>query len=239
METAQPGPGWGWLDLFKALAATVVGAVLVGLLARTVVATLGLQAEERLVDPVFYVAGLGVYLAAILGVYLFGARKGGWGALGLRGAPALFFMLVPPLLIVQLLLIILVNSAVSVLAGGFENPQVDALTGGQVLQPGELLALLLLVAGVVPFAEELLFRGMLYPLLRARFGGAAAVLLNAALFAAAHVVLLLLPGLFVVGLLLAYLRERSGSIWPSVALHAAQNGTVLLLMNEALRQGWL
>jgi len=51
------------------------------------------------------------------------------------------------------------------------------------------------------------------------------------------VVPLLMPGLFVVGLLLAYLRERSGSIWPGVALHALQNGTALLLINEALKQG--
>ena len=236
-QAARPGPGWGWFDLLKALGTMVVGAILVGLAARGIVGAFDLRAEERLVDPIFYVAGLGVYLAAILGVYLFAARRAGWGALGLRGAPWLFFALVPPLLIVQLLLLVLVNSAVSLLAGGFENPQVDALTGGQALAPGELLALLLLVAGVVPFAEELLFRGMLYPLLRARLGAVTAVVLNAAIFAAAHVIWLLLPGLFVVGLILAFLRERSGSIWPSVALHAAQNGTALLLINEALRMG--
>jgi uncharacterized protein len=63
--------------------------------------------------------------------------------------------------------------------------------------------------------------------------------LNAALFAAAHVVTLLLPGLFVVGLFLAYLRERSGSIWPSVLLHALQNGVALLLINAALASGAL
>jgi hypothetical protein len=236
-ERAEREPGWSWNDLFLALAVTILGAALVVLAGRGLIATLGVRAEERLIDPAVYVVGAGVYLAAILGVYLFGARKAGWGALGLRGARWPYLAVVPLLLCVQLFLLVLVNSAVSALAGGFENPQVDALTGGRVLSTGELVALLILVAGLVPFAEELLFRGMLYPLLRRRMGAVLAVVLNAACFAAAHVVPLLLPGLFVVGLILAALRERSGSIWPGVFLHALQNGTALLLINEALRQG--
>jgi len=236
-ELRERGPGWGWGDLLMALVVTVVGGVALMFAARSLVDRLGLQVEQRMISPVFYLVGLGVYLAVVLGVYLFAARRAGWAALGLRGAGWRNFALVPPLFILELLLLVLVNSAVGQLAGGFENPQVDALTGGQTLGTGELLALLLLVAVVAPFAEELLFRGMLYPLLRARTGAFGAIVLSAAIFAAAHVVPLLMPGLFVVGLLLAYLRERSGSIWPGVALHALQNGTALLLINEALKQG--
>jgi membrane protease YdiL (CAAX protease family) len=232
------GPGWGWGDLLLALGVTVVGGAALALGARALVRLLGLTVEQRLISPALYLVGLGVYLSAVLGVYLFAARKAGWAALGLRRARSWRdFAIVPPLFVVGLTLVALVNAGVGLLAGGFENPQVDALTGGRTLAPGELLALLALVAGVVPFAEELFFRGMLYPLLRSRLAAALAIVLNAALFAAAHVVPLLLPGLFVVGLLLAYLRERSGSIWPSVCFHALQNGTALLLINAALAAG--
>lgn len=231
------GPGWSWGDLLLALAVTVVGGTLLTLLARFATAALGLEGGESLVAPALYLAGTGIYLAAILGVYLFAARRAGWAALGVRGAPWQRFAVVPALFVAELLLLALVNLGVGQLAGGFENPQVDALTGGAALGAGELAALLLLVAVVAPLAEELLFRGMLYPLLRVRMGPAPAILLNAALFAAAHVIPLLLPGLFVVGLFLAYLRERSGSIWPSVLLHAMQNATALLLINAALASG--
>ncbi len=239
VDDGRPAVGWGWGDLLMALVVMLVGGVVLALLARTVGTALSLTMEPRLISPVVYAAGLGIYLAAILGIYLFAARRAGWAALGLRAAPRRYFALLPPLFLLELLLLALVNSAVGRLAGGFENPQVDVLTGGQPLEAVELGALLLLVAVVVPFAEELFFRGMLYPLLRARMGPLAAILLNAAIFAAVHVVYVLIPGLFVVGLFLAYLRERSGSLWPSVALHALQNTTALLLINAALASGAL
>jgi membrane protease YdiL (CAAX protease family) len=235
----RPAVGWGWGDLLLALGVMAVGGAALTLVARAVGAAFSLAPEPRLISPVVYAAGLGLYLAAIFGVYLFAARRAGWAALGLRGAQWRYFAILPPLFLLELLLLALVNSAVGRLAGGFENPQVDALTGGQALGAGELAALLLLVAAVVPFAEELLFRGMLYPLLRARVGALGAILLNAAIFSVVHVVPLLLPGLFVVGLFLAYLRERSGSLWPCVAFHALQNATALLLINAALAGGAL
>lgn len=233
----ERGPGWGWGDVLLALLVTAGGGAALTLAARAVVAALGLEVEERMISPAFYLAGLGIYLAAVLGVYLFAARRAGWSALGLRPAGWLNFAIVPPLFILGLFLLALVNSGVGLLAGGFENPQVDALTGGQALATGELVALLLLVAVAAPFAEELFFRGMVYPLLRGRLGAVAAIILNAAIFAVAHVVPLLVPGLFVVGLLLAYLRERSGSIWPPVLFHMLQNATALLLINVALATG--
>jgi hypothetical protein len=236
-EGVEPGPGWGWGDLLLAALVTVAGGAALMLAARALVAGLGLQVEERLVSPVFYLTGVGIYLASVLGVYLFAARRAGWRALGLRAAGWRHLALVPPLLVTQLLLLILINSAIGQLAGGFENPQVGALTGGRTLSGGEIVALLLLVAVVVPFAEELFFRGMLYPLLRARMAAPAAIGLNALLFAVAHVVPLLMPGLIVVGLFLAYLRERSGSIWPCVLLHGLQNATALLAINAALAAG--
>lgn len=232
-------PGWGWRDVLAVLVLMIVGGATLLLTARAVVAGFGLDVERRLVSPVFYLVGLGIYLVAIAGVHHFAARRAGWAALGLRPAGWLAFALVPPLFIVGLIGLALVNSVVGLLAGGFENPQVGALTGGRALSPSELIALLLLVAGVVPFAEELFFRGMLYPLIRARTGAVAAVVLNAALFSLAHVIPQLLPGLFVVGLCLAYLRERSGSIWPSVCYHAIQNALALLLINATLGAGAL
>lgn len=234
-NTRRRAAGWGWSNLLLAVATAVAGSILLLFSAQLVIGTQQLEADQRLVAPAFYLIGTGVYLVVILGVYLFAARRAGWAAVGVRRAGWLNFLLVPPLFVAELILLVMVNGAVGQLAGGnFDNPQVDALTGGVSLQISELLALLVLVAGLAPLAEELFFRGMLYPLLRARLGPAPAIVLNAAIFAVAHVIPLLMPGLFVVGLFLAYLRERSGSIWPSVLLHAMQNTLALLAINVAL-----
>jgi hypothetical protein len=77
---------------------------------------------------------------------------------------------------------------------------------------------------------------MIYPLLRGR-GAIVAVIGSAAIFAAAHVVPLLLPALFFVGLIWGLLREWSKSILPSIMLHATQNALFLLAINAALSNG--
>ena len=82
------------------------------------------------------------------------------------------------------------------------------------------------VGGVVlaPFVEEVAFRGLLYATLRRRLDWLAAALLSAALFALPHGY-----GLggslsvFVSGLVWAWGYERTGSLLPGIAAHAANN----------------
>lgn len=118
--------GWGWREVGATLALTVGAALALGLVTRGVVAALGLEVGRSLVSPALYLVGVGIYLAAVAGVYLFAARRAGWGALGLRAAPWSNFALVTPLFILELVALALVNSLVGLLAGGFENPQANA-----------------------------------------------------------------------------------------------------------------
>ena len=79
-----------------------------------------------------------------------------------------------------------------------------------------------------PLAEELLFRGLGFSLLRP-FGLAPAVLGTAFAWTLAHALLEGLPVFMVFGIGLALLRERQGSIFPGMFLHATFNGLSLLL----------
>ncbi|NNJ10737.1 CPBP family intramembrane metalloprotease [Chloroflexales bacterium ZM16-3] len=231
------GPGFGWRDLGLALLVFVGGSAAVIILARFMASALGLQPGGGMLSPVAYVAGVGLYLALLLGMYLFGARRAGWAALGLRGTSWINFALVPLLFVVGLSALLSVNLLIMRVAGSFENPQVEAISGGRAMSPGELVAGLLLIAVLVPFVEELFFRGMLYPLLRRRLAAPLAVVLNAAIFSAVHAIPVLMPGLFIVGLILAFLRERSGSVWPGMLYHAMQNSLAMLAIYAALNMG--
>ena len=111
--------------------------------------------------------------------------------------------------------------------GEFENPQVEALTGGSALSLRDLGLLLILVAVIAPIAEELFFRGMLYPVLRRRWSPQVAIVANGFLFALIHFIPILIPGLFFVGIVLAWVRERSNSLIPCMLIHALQNAVVL------------
>jgi membrane protease YdiL (CAAX protease family) len=75
-------------------------------------------------------------------------------------------------------------------------------------------------------AEELFFRGMIYPVMRRRWSAGWAIVLNAGVFALVHFIPLLMPSLFYVGLLLAWVRERSNSVIPGILMHMLQNTIV-------------
>lgn len=84
------------------------------------------------------------------------------------------------------------------------------------------------IVTLVPFAEELFFRGLGVRVL-GMFGGAIAVSGTAVVFALAHGLLVALPPLFFLAVGLAWVRLRSGSVWPCVIAHAAYNGVALAI----------
>ncbi len=87
---------------------------------------------------------------------------------------------------------------------------------------------LLLGAVVAPVAEEVFFRGFLYAGLRGRWGLGWGLAVSALIFGLAH----LMPGVLVpialLGVVLAWLYEVTGSLWPSILLHMAINGLALV-----------
>jgi membrane protease YdiL (CAAX protease family) len=86
-----------------------------------------------------------------------------------------------------------------------------------------LVLIFLALVVLAPFVEELLFRGFLFTAFRRTFGfwtGAAAVSL---LFAVAHGQANVGVDVFVLSMFLCYLREKTDSLWPSIALHALKN----------------
>lgn len=84
------------------------------------------------------------------------------------------------------------------------------------------------VAVVAPFAEELVFRGLGFALL-APYGKWVAILVTGVLFGTYHGLLEALPVLIVFGVVISWLRDRTDSLYPGVALHATFNGTALVV----------
>ena len=113
------------------------------------------------------------------------------------------------------------------LAHGHAVPQDIKQLGGDA-SLGFRIALTLVVVSVGPLVEELLFRGVLLSALLRHLRAGWAIAISAALFALAHLIDLhwlwyALPNLALLGALLAWLRLRSGSLWPSVIAHGCNN----------------
>lgn len=85
-----------------------------------------------------------------------------------------------------------------------------------------------LTALAVPVVEELTFRGAGYSLL-ARYGRLVAIVGTGILFGVAHGLVLALPILVAFGIGLAWLRSRSGSVFPGMILHGTFNTVAVLV----------
>lgn len=90
---------------------------------------------------------------------------------------------------------------------------------------GFRILMIVLVVGVVPVMEEMLFRGFLQSSLRALLPGVwPAVLVTSGLFAAVHYSTHFLS-IFALSCALGYAYERSGSLFRSIAIHALFNAS--------------
>lgn len=93
---------------------------------------------------------------------------------------------------------------------------------------GAFVAFFLVVAFVAPAVEELTYRGLGFALLLP-YGAPGAVLVTGVLFGLAHGLLIALPVLVFFGIAIGWLRARTDSIYPPMALHSLFNGTALIL----------
>ena len=87
---------------------------------------------------------------------------------------------------------------------------------------------LTIAAGLVPFVEEMFFRGFLLPGLTRRFGLIAGIIVSSALFGAAHMSPDTFLPLSFFGVVLALLYSATGSIYPGIVVHSINNSIALL-----------
>jgi sodium transport system permease protein len=97
-------------------------------------------------------------------------------------------------------------------------------------------ATLALMAVSPAVCEEVLFRGPVLLGLRSRMGPAAAIVLTALLFGLFHLDLYRLVPATVLGTLLGYLANQSGSILPSMLAHFCNNAVLVTLARSGLDQ---
>lgn len=109
---------------------------------------------------------------------------------------------------------------------GGSNPMLDLVLRSP--DPRALACFAFTAIVLAPLFEEALFRGVLLPVVGSRWGGGAAVLISAAVFALAHLSLSELVPLFVLGVGLGWLRWRSGRLGASVLMHALWNSLTFL-----------
>lgn len=123
------------------------------------------------------------------------------------------------------------NLAVSILFGllpaewlAAYQESAEAVSGG--VDPLSILA----VAVLAPFAEETVFRGLCYGRLKRVLPRAAAAIVQALLFGLMHGNVLWVCYTFLIGLILAMVRDKHESLLAPILLHMAFNGASYLFL---------
>ena len=125
-----------------------------------------------------------------------------------------------------LVAIIAVNAVLSTFldAGNEQGLVPDAWDSSRA---APFLANAVVVTLVAPFVEELLYRGLGFGVLAPFVGPWPAIVITGVAFGLAHGLVLGLPILSIFGIVLCWLRWRTGSVYPGMIVHAIFNAMAL------------
>lgn len=139
---------------------------------------------------------------------------------------------------VYYLLYILTVGVVSSSFKGLDVNQAQDIGFSNVHGPTALVMTFISLAILPPLAEEIMVRGFLYSSLKKALPVLPAVVLTSAIFAAAHLpeggasgpLYIAALDTFVLSLVLIFLREKTGSLWASITLHAIKNSVAFVAL---------
>lgn len=106
------------------------------------------------------------------------------------------------------------------------QPQEVVLLLLKMRTPWLFLSYAILIVVIAPIVEEIFFRGLVYSYFRGQYGAGWAIIISGLIFSAVHLSLWAFPGIFIGGMGLAYLYERTQSLYTSILAHMVWNGVV-------------
>jgi len=172
-------------------------------------------------------------------VYFFGVRRKNYqiGVLGFLPTSLVWSIWAAITALVFIPIVGFIALGVQLILGlPLENPQLDFLVPQDFSVSGAVLMIIL--GGVlVPVAEEVFFRGVLYRFMRQYSGRWLAIIASSLIFGALHGDIAVACATFVMGIVLAWFYETSGSLWPSIMIHATNNTIKLILLYTLLALG--
>lgn len=116
---------------------------------------------------------------------------------------------------------------------GVQQTQLLDFTWIRDLPPTQFGLIWIAGAVIAPLVEELFFRGLLFGAYLRTRGPLLAYALSATIFASLHLNPPAFPPIVLLGLVLAALYHRTGSLTPAVLAHAFNNGVAFLVLRYA------
>ena len=229
---------WKWTDI---LLIALTSSLIIVLGAWGLAEYFQPQINEQSELPLLYTAALTALeaLGIILGIAIFGIwrKKLSWKDIGMLPASTSWLLWAGLTAILFIPIIGLIAMAIQIALGlPMENPQLEFLVPKDLTWYG-ILGMIFFGGFVVPVAEELFFRGVLYRWMRQFLGMWMAIAISSLIFGLLHGDIAVAGATFVMGIILAWFYERSGSLWASITIHIINNASKLILLYVLLATG--
>ena len=141
--------------------------------------------------------------------------------------------------IMPILILVLIVSMLSLDAIGYKPPTQPVFDMFfEEKRNSVILFLTIFVSILGPIIEEIFFRGFLYNAVKKRFGVLLGVLLSGALFSMLHTNIVGFLPIMILGVLMAFLYETTGSLIAPIAVHIVHNSIIVgfvLFIKELLK----
>lgn len=223
---------WGWLDFI----AVYLGLLLLVMLFSTFgerlpgfLAAIG-QPDTRLNRFILSYFIQFVVTLGLVFVFARGLHGASFREMGLRlvsGRSMFRYGILGGLLIV--VVIMLLSYPVQILQPDLA-PQAYAEMLNAARGTGQLLVVMIMGIVMAPLSEELLYRGMLYPVARGTLGPLGGAVLAGILFGAAHWDLWRTIPLAAGGIILCLIYEKTRSVYVTTVAHGVWNGVMTLIL---------
>lgn len=221
-------PSWGWLEVILVYLGILATGITFGFYAQPLVDTLGLLGiPDSLLT--YFTLGFAIQFLATMALVLLlagGLRRASLRELGFRPAPGSAYWkygVLGGLLLIAVIL--LLSYPIQIL-----QPELEPQTYEEMLRSADSLGQMALLSlmGVIlaPLSEEMLYRGMLYPVVRRSLGPVGGVMVAGLIFGAVHGDLWRTVPLAAGGMMLCYLYEKTGSIYITTLAHGVWNGVM-------------
>ncbi|HEY7418191.1 MAG TPA: CPBP family intramembrane glutamic endopeptidase [Ktedonobacteraceae bacterium] len=234
VQTPEPPPAppqpdtspqylWTWRDVILIMG-TAIALLFLGIaLSTSLVPNFDPQNPDKALDTVSFTINSFIveFIALVGSVYFVGLRrkKLNWHIFGLQPLSTIWLWIACGLGVIEYLLETGVSQGIQYLLKIPDDAQIQGMAT-QGLTWVNLVILVALAGLAIPFAEEILFRGVIYTFIRERWGIWVGIIASALLYAlVSSFDIVAGSAAFVLGVVTAFAYERSKSLWAAVTVH--------------------
>ena len=185
---------------------------------------------------IFFSQAIGLFVSFFLIAKQLKKRNVSWASVGLKRFKAFQAARYIAGYYGILLGLLLVMAVVAVSLGLQASPPPGGRSGGvEMLDAmGSFWLTFAITVVLAPIVEEVIFRGVLFPAIKRRYGLVAGIVLSSLVFTLVHMNPIQMLSVLPLGVYLAIMYHRTGSIYPGMILHATWNFMVLMIAQSSV-----